>query len=440
MYQFDKTAPIPGYFDSPWPTECGGPRRQKAPRAAGLNLHPHEKLEQVTRLNGEWNVMMVLRRPGEVYLQYNNHLDASSKYAGVERLDPLTLETRAKSPRLPSGGHTWCGSIVAHENGYLYLNNGNRCFKLDPDCQVVTEALLPQDAAYNSLLVMHDGNLVLKNIERDPQRESKFVVLEPDGLRQVGPEVGIPENSMGRIAMDTTATGQMVYVPGSHHFYRYLYAQGGLKLDEAWQPLYRRLPDHQQSFSWDACIAGGGCWLMDNGDNDANVTIFETHPVGINRPSRGAAFRGLASSALKLIRIDQGDPDHVSVLAPFGLPRGSIFSPPAFDPVRNVAIAFDTGNGHLGAFRYRDGNFEELWVRPCRTSMQMVLFLDTGEIVVNDFQRKRDELVVFDVESGREKARVATGSGTANGMFLSPGWQRDVMYCSIGAISRVFAS
>jgi len=152
MNRLDSTTVIPGYFDSPWPTECGGPRRQKAPRSKGLDLRPGEKLRQITRLNGEWNVMMVLRKPGELYLQYNNHLDSPDKYGGIERIDPLTLETISRSPRLPSGGHTWCGGVAVHENGYIYMNNGNRCFKLSPDCEVLAEAVLPQDAAYNSLL------------------------------------------------------------------------------------------------------------------------------------------------------------------------------------------------------------------------------------------------------------------------------------------------
>ena len=212
-----------------------------------------------------------------------------------------------------------------------------------------------------------------------------------------------------------------------------------MALDREWQPLYRTMADDEQSFSWDSCLSDGGCWFLDNGDNQANETIFGTRPFGTELPDRGSVFQGLASSPQKLIRIDLADPDKTATLVPFGLPHGSIFSPPAFDPVRKVAIAFDTGNGRLGAFRYNDdGSFEELWKRSCRISMQMVLFLDTGEVAVNDFQRGYDEIVIFDVESGEEKGRVATESVTANGMFLGVGWNRDIMYCSIGSISRVF--
>jgi hypothetical protein len=70
--------------------------------------------------------------------------------------------------------------------------------------------------------------------------------------------------------------------------------------------------------------------------------------------------------------------------------------------------------------------------------MQMVIFLDSAEIVVNDFRNGFDHIVVFDIETGEERGGVATASRTANGMFLSTGWERDVIYCSIGTVARVF--
>ena len=88
LSDIDSLAAIPGYYDSPWPAECGGPRRQKAPRATGLGLSAGTRLSQVSRHNGEWNVMVIQRAPGELYLQYNNHISSSEKYGGIERIDP----------------------------------------------------------------------------------------------------------------------------------------------------------------------------------------------------------------------------------------------------------------------------------------------------------------------------------------------------------------
>src|SRR5215468_4129397 len=193
----DSAGPIPGYFDSPWPAECGGPRRQRIPRSAGLGVGKATGLRQRSRTNGEWNVLVVLRAPGEMYLQYTNHLTNPEKYGQVELIDATSLEAVRRSPRLPTGGHTWCTALVAHENGYLYLTSGNRCVKLDPDCAVVAEAMLPRDSAYNGLLVAADGRLIMKNIERDAGQLTTLTVLDPDRLEQTGPETLVPENSMG---------------------------------------------------------------------------------------------------------------------------------------------------------------------------------------------------------------------------------------------------
>ena len=143
----DSANKIPGYFDSPWPSECGGPRRQKIPRSRGLDVQNQNHVSQKTKINGEGNVMMVLREHGEVYLMGNNHINSNEKYGFLEKIDPVSLETIKRSPNLNAGGHTWCGGVVVHENGYLYLNNGNRCYKLDYDCNVIKEKILPQNSA-----------------------------------------------------------------------------------------------------------------------------------------------------------------------------------------------------------------------------------------------------------------------------------------------------
>jgi hypothetical protein len=116
-----------------------------------------------------------------------------------------------------------------------------------------------------------------------------LVVLDPDELTQAGPEAKLPENSMGRIAMDTVGDEQLIYVPGSHHFYRYRYdpAQGCLVKNNRWEPLYRVMSDQEQSFAWVSCLYGRACRFLDNGENEANTVVFASRPVGPARtPSR----------------------------------------------------------------------------------------------------------------------------------------------------------
>ena len=68
--------------------------------------------------------------------------------------------------------------------------------------------------------------------------------------------------------------------------------------------------------------------------------------------------------------------------------------------------------------------------------MQPVVFPDTQELVINDYQDGDDQLIVVDMQSGEIVSRVSTGSRVANGMFLTPGEHRDIYYCSTFAVCR----
>ena len=78
------------------------------------------------------------------------------------------------------------------------------------------------------------------------------------------------------------------------------------------------------------------------------------------------------------------------------------------------------------------------WTLPVRPTMQPVVFPDSGELIINDFSESgSDDLIVVDLVSGALLDRVATGSRIANGMFLTPGGDRDVFYCSTLGMARV---
>ena len=83
-----------------------------------------------------------------------------------------------------------------------------------------------------------------------------------------------------------------------------------------------------------------------------------------------------------------------------------------------------------------------LWFQPFRPSMQPIVYADTHELVINDFRvlsdnRTSDDLVVIDLRTGQMKARVGTGATRMNAMFLCPGWDRDVYYCTFDTVARV---
>jgi hypothetical protein len=417
----DAAGRVAGLFDSPWPAEDGGPRRQLVPRARGLGMRAGERLAVTSRPLFAAN-MVVLRAPGEVYVQGSTSVGPEAT-AFVERIDPVTLATIARSPDLDAGDVWWPGGIVAHANGFLYVTHGTYCHKLDADCRLVVSRRLPRPEAYNSLLVLSDGRLVMKNMVQDGSAPSALIVLEPDRLEQVGPEVEIPEGSIARLSKDVDGAGDVVYVVGDHTIFRARWTGERLALDE-WRARYVVAPDAEQSYGWDPVIAGGHAWFLDNGANT------------FARSFRGG---GTASGPIHLVRVSLGDARDWELFAPFGLPHGTVANPPAYDPARRIAVAYDSGNERLAAFRFDGpGRFERLWAHAFGASNHFLLYPDTGEIVVNDFQEEAGEhVVVLDLVSGAERGRVAIESPVQSVVFQAPGFGRDLYTCTFTTLARV---
>ena len=181
---------------------------------------------------------------------------------------------------------------------------------------------------------------------------------------------------------------------------------------------------------------------MDNGDIDSVRHIFGTQPNGRFKtpPAGELSWRRPApwTGAQRLLRTGlEGDSKSVSI-EPFGIPGGGIIAPPVFVPEYGLAIAWDSLNGGLAGIAWSDQGFTRRWTVPVRPSMQPVVFPESRELVINDFTADgSDDLVSVDIETGVLKARVPTGSRVANGMFLSPGPERSIFYCSTGSVARI---
>ena len=68
----------------------------------------------------------------------------------------------------------------------------------------------------------------------------------------------------------------------------------------------------------------------------------------------------------------------------------------------------------------------------------MLLYPDKGELVVNDYRRHGEEVVVLDIQTGLEKGRVRLAGLMQGVVFPSPGWSRDFYWSSMGQLARVF--
>lgn len=412
-----------GYFRSPWPAEDAGPQRLQQPwGATGLNLQAGERLACTTR-NTLLSTMTVLGNPGQVYLLTHSALRAHlglPTTACVELIDPLSLKTLCASPRLP-GGPMWPGGMAVHANGELYVVYGRHAHRLSRACEVRAHFQLPVDQAYNSFVILDNGLLVTKNLS--DQTPAQLTVLTPD-LQRACADTLCPEPSIARLS----SQGNTVYVVGVRSVFRYHWRDDvqALVRDEAWQHDY--LAGAPQSYGWDAVIDGTHAWFMDNGRHNYRLRMI------------GA---GLNASPNRLIRVAlEGAQDH-QAWEVSGLPHGSITNPPLVDLKSRTVIAYDSANRVLRAWRLKDAlgqmALEPLWQKQSfGCASHMVLYPGSGELVLNDYRHWGEEVVVLDIATGLEKARVRSGGLTQGVVFPSVGWQRDLYWSSMGRLARIF--
>jgi sugar lactone lactonase YvrE len=369
--------------------------------------------------------MVVLREPGEAFLL--RHTGGPDAISWVERIDPTTLEPLARSDDLP-GGPTWPGGIAAHANGSLYVVFGNHAHRLAPDLTLTATCELPRRRPYNSFVILPDGHLVTKDFGgvlpgEDPSalvaQPAELVVLRPDTLEVVA-GCALAEPSIARLSADADT----VYAVGTSTLFRARWNGTDLRLDDEFAGRYRTIEG--QTYGWDAVLAVGAAWFLDNGQ-------------GSERYAGTFRGQGISAAPLHLVRVDL-ETAAVTLTEICGLPNGVIANPPVVDEERRIVVGYDSGNGVLVAFDIaEDGSTTERWRRDQNHACHPLLFPDTGELVTNDHDATRmaDEIVVLDIETGAERVRVDAGSPLQSVVFPAAGFDRDFYYCSFAAITRV---
>jgi hypothetical protein len=433
-----------------WPAEDGGPTREQVVREpGGLGVGPGEKLVIAAQRDAFATTMVVLRDPGEVFVLRHTMgrrpLEDES-VAWVERVDPLTLEPLLRSPTLP-GGPFWPGGLAAHSDGSLHVVHGRHCHRLSAELEPLASRELPRSLPYNSFVVLGDGTLAMKEIDRDLRTPAHVALLDPVTLESVCEEVTLPEPVIARLSAD----GDLLYVIGATTAWRYRWAGGRLERDESWQFRYHGGGGH--SYGWDPVVSAGQVWFMDNGAHDYGTTM------------RGA---GVSAGPVRLIRVSASDCADTEVVEICGLGRGAVTDPPLYDPARRIAVGYDSANGVVQAFRYED-RLAPLWRAELDHAAHMVLFPVTGELVMHHFRcprfartavarrlgratsgllqspsvrgalarRSADEVVVLDIETGSERARCAVPSMFQSVLFPAPGFERDLYWVTFSTLARL---
>jgi hypothetical protein len=439
-----------GYWKSLWPAEDGGPRRSQVPvGVAGIAPRP-DRAPTVTHRDAFGATMLVLREAGELFaLRHTMPARAEQPCtAWVERLDPQTLAAVARSPELEAGPF-WPGGLACHANGTLYVVFGRHAHRLGPDLSPLDRCVLPRSRAYNSFVLLANGLLVAKDFDHATREPALITVLDPETLAPACDSVPLPEPSIARLSAD----GDVIYATGDHTLFRLAWNGRTLALDRSWSHRYRTHPD--QSYAWDVVIEGGHAWFMDRGAHDYAGTML------------GA---GIAAAPIRLHRVSLADARDADAVEISGLPHGTCTNPPLYDPVRRIAVGYDSGNGVIAAWRHTEaGALDPLWQRPLATAGHLIRFPDTGVILAYDFRapavfRTRaygavarrlaplvarpaarrtlaratsEDAVLLDIATGDERARAEIPTLFQSVVFPAPGWSNDLYYCSFSTIAKV---
>lgn len=411
-----------GYLATPWPGEDGGPQRlQTPPGSSGPGLRDGEKLACTSRRT--WlSTMTLLGAPGEVYLLTHSALRAKlglATTACVELIDPHTLKTVRRSPRL-AGGPMWPGGMALHRNGDLYLVYGRYLHRLDRACQPLAKLKLPVNEAYNSFVIFDNGLIVTKNLSET--KNARLTVVGAQSMTPVCEDMACPEPSIARLS----ASGNTVYVVGVRSIFRYHWDEAVRRLlfDADWRFDYIGLTP--QSYGWDVVLDASNAWFMDNGKHRYVVKMIGN---------------GVSPTPNRLIRVSLSDASDHQMLPVCGLAGGSITNPPLIDVKRQIVVGYDSANRHLQAWRFdpQARVLAPLWHKSAfGCASHMLLYPNSGELVVNDYRRNGEEVVLLNIESGVETGRVRVGGFNQGVVFPSPGWGRDFYWCSMDRLARVF--
>lgn len=414
-----------GYWPSSWPAEDGGPRRQQSCRGAFDGLVSGQA--QVTSRDAHGATMAIRRLPGELFLHgHSVGGESGEQTAWVERVDPHSLETLERREGL-GGGPAWPGGIAAHRDGSLHIVFGRHVHRLSAQLDVEATAELPRNRPYNSFVVLPDGHLVTKDFGgRLPGSDPSFVaqpcqvlVLDPVSLAIVA-SLDLPEPSIARLS----AENNTVYVVGDHSVFRLHWDGRTLSRDVDFAPKYRTLDG--QTYGWDAVIALGGAWFLDNGAGSENY-------VGTFRN------QGISAAPLHLIRIDL-ETGNVGLTEICGRANGMVANPPLIDAQRMIAIGFDSSNGILAAFDIEpDGSTTPRWSVEQNHGSHMVLDPQTGLFLSahHDNERWMEQFVVRSVATGEEIVRLDSGSPLQSVVFPAVGEERTVYACSFSTFSSL---
>lgn len=411
------------YWPSSWSGEDGGPKRRQIATNVSIPRITNSKQLEVVSRDALAMTMPIVGPNDELFLQ--RVMPGLDSVAWVEKIDPLTLETITQSEQL-AGGPMWPGGMAAHANGSLYVVFGNHAHRLSTDLSVIASRELPRGRPYNSFVILPTGHIATKDFSGPlpgqpngaPMDNTELLILDPNDLHIVA-HLELAEPSIARLSAD----GGDIYVVGDHTLIRVKWNGESLKVDESFNARYRTIDG--QTFGWDTVVTDDDAWFLDNGEGTQLFT---------------GSFRGvgISTAPLHLVRVNKRT-GHVTLTEICGLPNGIVANPPVVDTKRQIVVGFDSGNGVISGFDYDEDSVTLRWSHEQNHACHMLLVPETGQIVTADYRPELgcEQVVVLDITTGKEVARVSTTSPIQSAVFPAIGPQGDIYWCSMTTITRI---
>jgi hypothetical protein len=411
------------YWKSSWSGEDGGPKRRQIATNVSIPRITNSKQLEVVSRDALAMTMPIVGPNDELFLQ--RVMPGLDSVAWVEKIDPLTLETIIQSEQL-AGGPMWPGGMAAHANGSLYVVFGNHAHRLSTDLSVIASTELPRVRPYNSFVILPSGHIATKDFSGPlpgqpngtPMDNTELLILDPEDLRIVA-RFELNEPSIARLSAD----GNNIYVVGDHSLIRVIWNGESLSVDETFNACYRTLEG--QTFGWDTVITDDDAWFLDNGEGTQLFT---------------GSFRGvgISTAPLHLVRVNK-QTGHVTLTEICGLPNGIVANPPVVDMKRQIVVGFDSGNGVISGFDFDEDSVTLRWSHEQNHACHMLLIPETGQIITADYRPELgcEQVVVLDITTGKEVARVSTTSPIQSAVFPAIGPRGDIYWCSMTTITRI---
>ena len=379
----------------------------------------------------------VTRGRDELYV-YGFGADPQTQGGFVARVDPVTLRQRWRTQITvpPPGAWSYPGVLVAHGNGFLYAVYGNVLVKLDPATgRTLARRVLPENpdgtgAAYNGMVVLPDGRIVAKGIERGPcKRSGTFAGLKCSSRNQLPTPVVVVDPARLKILSEVTPAqpitgritsgrvGRTEYLYFAQHStlvrYRYSHKGGALRLDKGWGPVTYRTG--QQT----AGTAPGllGRWLVVQTNFLPSRAPMTVTAVSVNNSRRKFQIRPFAAASLR---------------------TGHSFevSKAALDSATDTIYTSDSAVGQLVALKFNPKHgFSVKWRKKIE-SFEFVALVGPAahrQLVFTDYYKGGDHVVWIDGATGRVLARSRVlANAPAPGNIVMPGFNGRFYYLGNG--------